>query len=218
MFFYPFDYYDRSYRDDAMKSFMRILHSAPKCPAIDIYINDTPLIKNLSYKDFSEYIPIRSGNYNLKVYAAGKKGDPFIDTSLFIPPNEIYTVAVIGKTPDDLSTLPIKEPLLDTKGGKSCLRFVQLSPNAPNVDVVLPNGDILFKNVAFKDVKNYIEVPTGVYTVEIRLTGTDTVILYVPNIHLKTKRFYTIYSVGLVGAIPPLQVLIPLDGNSYIEF
>ncbi|KYH34437.1 hypothetical protein CLTEP_15890 [Clostridium tepidiprofundi DSM 19306] len=218
MFSYPFDYYYEYYRNDAMKSFMRLLHSAPKCPAIDIYINDKPWVTNIKYKDFSEYLPIRSGNYNVKVYAAGKKINPFIDTSLFIPPNEIYTIAIIGKTPDNLSILPIKEPLLETKEGKLGLRFAQLSPNAPNVDVVLPNGDVLFKDVAFKDIKDYIEVPSGIYTVEIRLTGTDTVILYVPNIHLKPKRFYTIYSVGLVGGIPPLQVLIPLDGNSYIEF
>lgn len=214
MYFNPYNYY----RDEVMKSYIRILHASPKSPPVDIYINDKPVVTNLRYKDFSEYLPVRSGNYNIKVYTAGKTFKPIIDTSFFVPPNEIYTISAIGTRPEDLSLLPIKEPLLESNIGKTYIKFAHLSPNAPNVDLTLPNGNILFKNVGYKENTDYIEVPPGKYAVEARLTGTDTPVLYVPNIHLKPRRFYTIYAVGLVGDNPPLQVLIPLDGNSYIEF
>jgi len=86
------------------------------------------------------------------------------------------------------------------------------------VDITLPDGKILFKNVKYKESTDYIQVPPGTYTIEARPTGTTTTALYVPNITLKSQRFYTVYAIGLVNDKPGLQALIPLDGSSYLDF
>lgn len=214
MFYYPIDLF----RDAAVKSYIRVLHASPKSPTVDIYIDDKPVIRKLNYKAFSEYLPVTAGKYTIKVYPFGKKDKPILTTTLKIPPNKIFTVAAIGTRPSDLSLLPINEPRMTPEPGRAYIRFAHLSPNAPNVDVTLPNGKVLFSNVGYKDIKDYLLIPAGLHAIELRLTGTDTTVLYVPNIRLKPRRFYTIYAVGLVGDTPPLQALIPLDGNSYLEF
>jgi hypothetical protein len=71
--------------------------------------------------------------------------------------------------------------------------------------------------VQFKDLENYIEVPIGRYTLEVRLAGTEIAILYIPNIRLRSDKYYTVYAIGLVGDEPSPQVLIPLDGISYLK-
>lgn len=215
MFSYPL----HLFRNESMNSYIRVLHASPKSPAVDIYINDKPTITNLSYRHFSEYLPITAGTYNIAVYPTGKKDTPVLTTSFSIPPNEIFTIAAIGTRPSDLSLLPLSEPQLEEpETGETYVRFAHLSPNAPAVDIAVPNGKVLFDDVSYKEYTDYIAVPNGTYTLEALLTGTDTPVLYVPNIKLKPRRFYTVYAVGLVGDNPPLQVLIPLDGNSYLEF
>lgn len=196
-------------------SYIRILHSSPGSPSVDIYINDNPTIRGLAYKGFTDYIPIPSGSYNIKVYPAGSKNTPIVNTGLFIPDGVIYTLAAIGTLPN-VSLLPIEDTRRPMIPGKTLLRFAHLSPDAPNVDITLPDGTPLFKNIGYKQVASYIPVTPGRYRIQARVAGTDKVVLDVPNINLHPNRFYTVYAVGLTSKNPPLQVLIPLDGNSYL--
>jgi hypothetical protein len=198
-------------------SYVRILHASPGASPVDIYINNRKAISNLKYREFTEYLPLPYGRYNIKLFPAGRTTNPIIDTMVDIPPRTILTVAAINK-PENIALLPIEDVQMPIQQGKTYLRFVHLSQNAPNVDVKLPDGTELFTDVGYKEITDYIEVNPGTYTVEVFPTGTNQRVLYVPNIRLRPNRFYTVYAVGLVNERPPLQVLIPLDGSSYLKF
>ncbi|EOD00488.1 DUF4397 domain-containing protein [Caldisalinibacter kiritimatiensis] len=204
-----------SYPSMQMGSFIRILHASPDAPAVDVYINNNLVASNLKYRQFTEYLQVPPGRYNVKVFAAGQRTNPVIDTEVNVTPMSIATVAAVGRL-ENIKLLPIPEPRMPIPPGKLYIRFGHLSPNAPRVDVRLPNGQTLFRNVGFEEVTDYIPVDPGTYTLEVFLAGTDERVLYVPNVNLQPNRFYTVYAVGLAGQRPPLQVLIPLDGNSYL--
>jgi len=51
----------------------------------------------------------------------------------------------------------------------------------------------------------------------LKLANTDIDMLYVPNINLKSDKYYTLYLIGLVTNFPAPQMLIPLDGISYLN-
>ena len=222
MFYCPKDTYSNYYnpyslyRVSPMTSYLRILHASPKSPAVDVYINDMLKFKNLSYSSFTDYIPVISGNYNVKIYAAGTKASPVLNKNLFVPPEKIYTIAAIGLLPN-IEVLPVPETKIPNPSDKVYIKFAHLSPNAGPVDIVLPDGTILFKNISYKAFTDYIQVPAGTYTLEARPTGTKTTVLYVPNVKLKSQRFYTVYAIGLLKDKPGLQALIPLDGSSYLD-
>lgn len=205
------------HRMEPMNSFVRLLHASPDAPPVDIYANDKLVAKNFSYRDFTPYLNIPSGNTSIRVFPAGRKINPVINTSIFVPAKSIFTVAAAGKL-DQISILAIPEPVKQVPEGKSLIRFAHLSSNTPSVDITLPNGTKLFSDVEFKEYTEYIPVDAGTYTLEARPAGTSQVALTVPNIALKPNNFYTVYAVGLLGNKPPLQVLIPLDGNSYLKF
>ena len=198
-------------------SYIRVLHASPNAPAVDVYANSMLIAANLAYRDFTPYLKIRPGNYNVKVFPAGQKTNPVIDTNISVPPNSIFTVAAIGLLPN-LSLLPILEPRMQIPPGKLFIRFAHLSPDAPAIDITLPDGTPLFRDVSYKEVTNYIPVNPGTYTLQARIAGTGDIVLQVPNITLYSNRFYTVYAIGLAEGTPGLQVLIPLDGNSYLTF
>lgn len=206
------------YRSPELISYVRVLHASPNAPAVDVYVNNTPTFRNIAYRNFSEYFPLQGGGlYNVKVFPAGIKVNPIIDENLFIPEGKIYTVAAIGE-PSNISVLPVEDsPLRPISPGKASVRFVHLSPDAPNVDITLPNGTKLFSNVGYKGITEYIPVTSGTYTIQAIPTSTNNVVLTVPNITVQPNKFYTIYVVGYALKTPGLQALIPLDGNSYLQ-
>lgn len=197
-------------------SYVRILHASPDAPAVDIYVNNNLVARDVTYQEFTQYIPLAGGLYNIKVYPRGTTTNPVIDTNVNIPPRSIFTIAATGMLANiDLTLVP--EPPINKLPGEVYIRFVHLSPNAPNVDITLPNGTKLFTDIEYKEIPSYIRVAPGTYELQARLTGTDTVVLRVPNVNLRLGNIYTVYAVGLVNGTPPLQVLIPLDGSTYLQ-
>lgn len=83
--------------------------------------------------------------------------------------------------------------------GKAHVRFLHASPDAPAVDIAVKNGPVLFKNVAFKGVGEYLSVGAGTYDLEVRLAGTKTVALSVPGVRLDNQTVYTIFAMGLAA-------------------
>lgn len=211
MFFCP--YFFRA----APVSYLRILHAVPDAPKVDVYLNDKLIANNLAFKQFTEYLSIVPGYYNVKIYPAGNTSNPVINTSFSASGNNIYTAAAIGLL-KNIYLKVIEDTPMAVAPNKTMVRFVHLSPDAPMVNVVLPNKNIGFENVSFGEVTNYKEMSPGISTIQISAAQTGDVVLMSPNARFGGNKFYSIYAVGLAGGNPPLQVLLPLDGNSYIKF
>ncbi|AQS58172.1 DUF4397 domain-containing protein [Desulforamulus ferrireducens] len=196
-------------------SHIRILHASPDAPAVDVLANDTLVAQNLSYRSFSEYLQLVPGTYNFKVYPAGNRTNPIVTSDVNIDPGTIATLAVVGRLADPALQL-IPEPKETIPPGQLKLRFAHFSPFTTNVDVYL-NGARLFSNVGYREVSEYFAINPGSYTLELRPASSDEVILTVPNQQLTAGKFFTTYFVGFVGGTPGLQLLLPLDGNTYID-
>ena len=97
---------EENYRQSQTNSYIRFFNASPNSPAVDIYANNTLLVQNLPYKEFSLYFPASSGNYNIKVYPTGQNTNPILDTNIYVAPNTIINLAIIGNAPN-LSLYPI---------------------------------------------------------------------------------------------------------------
>lgn len=197
-------------------SYMRLLHASPGTSAVDVYANSSLIASGLSYKGFTEYLQVIPGKYNIKVFPAGTTGRALVDTEMELPVQSIVTTVVTGVSPN-IGIKAFFEPVLQIPAGKLYLRFANLVPDGPDLDLVLSDGTKLFEDISYGAATNYIAVFPNTYTFYLQQTGTDKSLLYVPNIQLLPGRFYTIYAVGQVKGNTPLQVLVPLDGNSYIK-
>jgi LPXTG-motif cell wall-anchored protein len=98
--------------------------------------------------------------------------------------------------------------------GKAHVRFVHASPDAPAVDIAVANGGpVLFSNIPFKGVGDYLPVDAGTYDLEARIAGTETVALSVPGVTLADGAVYTIFAMGLAEGEPALTAVPSMDAS-----
>lgn len=208
MFYCPYAHMTNNYyRTNQTNSYIRIFNASPNAPAVDIYANDKLIVKDLAYKEFSQYLPVPPSNYNITVYPSGQTTNPVINTNVNIPLNTVFNLAIIGTFPD-ISLYAIQEPTTAQNFGRSCVRFVNLSPNAPALNIGLSDGTKVFHDVSYKGITDYACIPAGTYTFIISPAGTDNVVLTVPNVKLDPNNYYTIYAVGQVGKSPAFEAIV----------
>jgi hypothetical protein len=84
------------------------------------------------------------------------------------------------------------------------LFFFHFSPNAPAADIAVANGPVVFSNRRFNDqattasLANFISLHAGTYTLDVRLAGTNTVVLPLLKLNLPACKIYTVFAKGFV--------------------
>lgn len=191
-------------------SLVRIFHAAPQAPNVDVYINDQMVFSNLAFGDFTRYVYLDEGEYNVSVYVAGQKDRPVINQMVDISSQQIFTVAATGNL-DNLGLLVIPDKVSKSPSQNySSVRVIHLSPNAPGVDILV-DGDTLFEDISFGEGTDYVDLNPGTYNVNIVLNSDKSVVLPL-KITLNANKIYTIY---IIGNQPSLQVVQVVDGNTY---
>jgi len=189
---------------------VRVVHASPDAPAVDVLVNDGIAFGDLAFTGITSYASLPADTYNVKVTPAGAPRTVVIEADLTLDADTDYTVVAVGELADIAPLVLVDDNTIDVDNAR--IRFVHASPNAPAVDIALADGGpVLFGNVSFTEVGDSISVPGGSYDLEVRLAGTDTVVLPLPGIGVDNGTNYTVFAMGLVGAEPPLQAVIGVD-------
>jgi minor extracellular serine protease Vpr len=184
---------------DPERARVRAVHASPDAPNVDVLVNDTPAFTNVPFRAVSNYALLPPGTYNLKVVPAGASAPVVINADVTVEAGKDYTVAATGLLAG-IAPLVLVDDNSAPAPGNAHVRFIHLSPNAPAVDVaVAGGGPVIFSNVSFRQVGAYTPVPAGTYNLEVRLAGTNTVVLSIPGVNLRAGKVYTAYAFGLVG-------------------
>ncbi len=191
-------------------SLVRIFHAAPQAQNIDVYVNDQMVFSDLAFGDFTKYVYLDEGEYNVSVYLAGQKDRPIINQMVDVSSQQIFTVAATGNL-DNLGLLVIPDKVSKSPSQSySSLRVIHLSPNAPGVDILV-DGDKLFEDISFEEGTDYVDLNPGTYNVNVVL-NTDKSIVLPLKVTLNPDKIYTIY---IMGNPPTLQAVQVVDGNTY---
>lgn len=193
--------------------YIRVLHAVPGAPAVDVYLNDKNVAKNLSYSQFTGYSPNSEGTYVISLFAAGTTDSPILSNTLVLKENMIITIAVIGTlSAMEFLAIPDYHENVPIAAGRAVLRFIHLSSDTPSLDVALPDGTTILQNVSFKEHSMYYAVAANNYTLLVKEAGTSRVILNIPNVNLESKTVHSIYAIGLMNGQPQLEAVILFDG------
>lgn len=185
---------------------LRVLHASPNAPAVDVYANGQRVLQNLSYKQVSDYLTIPAGNYLIEVYPAGQyTGNPVLRQRISVQPGRSYTAAAAGNV-ENLKLIPAVDKTR-TAYDTANARFWHLSPDAPAVDIAVQGGEVIFPNVSFEEVTSYLDLSPGTVNLEVRLAGTNTTVLTVPNVNLQGGNAYTAVAVGYAEGTPELEAI-----------
>jgi len=188
---------------------VRVVHASPDAPAVDVLVNDGVAFSNAPFKGITAYAALNPATYNVKVVPTGASEPVVIGADLTLEARD-YTVVAVGQLAS-IEPLVLVDNNSTPAAGKAHVRFVHASPDAPAVDIAVKGGPVLFSNLAFKGVGDYLPVDAGTYDLEVRLAGTDTVALDVPGVALNNGTVYTIFAMGLAGGTPALQAVPSVD-------
>lgn len=194
-------------------SYVRLLHAAPLAEPVNVYANDTLIAKNLKYREFTEYLKVKPETYNIRVVLARDNKTTVLDEKVSFIEGLIYTAAVIEK--NELSLELITDTEREKYKDKAGLRFINLSPDSTMFDIYIDNK-LVICGMIFKEVSGYLMLNPGTYSMTVKETSTGKNLLEDPKFTVKAGDYYAAYYVGLVTSKPPLQVLIPLEGTSYL--
>jgi len=187
---------------DAMTAQARVMvvHASPNAPAVDVLVDDKKVNSaGLTFPNNSGYLAVMAGQRNLKVNAAGTTTS-VINANANLEANKNYSVFAINNLAN-IEALVLNDNLTAPASGKAHVRFVHLSPDAPAVDIAVKNGPVLFSNRSFKSASDFTPVDATSYNLEVRLAGTNTVVLDLPGVALQNGKIYTVFARGYVA--PP---------------
>lgn len=196
---------------------IRIFHAAPGAPEVDVYANGKKVANRLVYGQFTDYVSVNPGTYIIEAFPVGLKDSPILRVRLPIADGKVYTLSVIGILPN-IGILPVEDEYQNLSQNKVNIRFINLSPNAPGLNLALRYGANLFTDIHYTEASQYAPIVPGKYNMVVRPTLVDTIVVNLPNVQLLPKRNLTFYVLGMYGQQPSsLEVYIPMDGTTYLR-
>ncbi|MDI7277346.1 MAG: DUF4397 domain-containing protein, partial [Anaerolineae bacterium] len=191
---------------------LRAVHAVPGAPAVDVFVDGNRVFSNVDYKEATDYAALSAGTHSVRVLpaGAGAQQQALIDTTVNLGAESYNTLAAVGQTGNVQPLVLVNESTLPVIN-QARVRAVHASPDAPAVDVAVRGGEVLFGGVSFPSASGYQTVAAGTLNLEVRRTGTDNVVLQVPNVTLNGATVYSIFVVGLAGGQPPLEAVVVVD-------
>ena len=103
--------------------------------------------------------------------------------------------------------------------GEARVRVVHASPDAPDVDVLLDDAEVL-GDVPYLTASDYLGVPAGDHNLKVNAAGTATTVIDA-DVSLVDGTDYTVIASGLVEAIEPIVLQddnsAPAAGNARVR-
>src|SRR5215213_1746867 len=177
---------------------VRLVHTAPDAPPVDVYLNDAEIAQNLEFGTATEYVAVPSGDgRGVRVTATGTPvEEAVIDTNLDFDPGQAYELLVTGGG-DDLEATITGTDLRPLAQGQARLRIIHASPDADAFDVgVAGDEENLFEDVNFRDATDYIVLDAGDYMLEVRPGGDDMTVALQTDATLEEGVTYDLIALG----------------------
>jgi hypothetical protein len=159
-------------RIDPAPARVRVIHLSPTAPGVDVFVNSTPppAVTDLAFKEGTGYLELDAGTYTFNVVPNG--GTP-ADSVLDVGPLDLlggahYTAAAVNLLLAPIEALAMEDNNSDPGSGNIRVRAIHTAPGVGEVDIWevsdLLNPILLYENVNFRDIGEYLILPAGAYT------------------------------------------------------
>jgi hypothetical protein len=175
-----------------------VFDASTSLPALDVDFNNNKVNWNpVTYGTGLSYVQAYTGLRTFNFYAYGENGLLFSDTAT-LKVNYVYSIFLTGTTAKTDFVI-LNDNINQPAANSASVRFVDLSPDAPAVDLVLADT-VRASAIAYKGASQFVSIPGGkVYNLQVKQAGTNTVLATLNNISLNTNYVYTIMLTGLAS-------------------
>lgn len=193
-----------------LESNVRFIHAVGNAPSVDIYINGSMIVEDISFSKVSQYSKLLSGNYEIQIYNTGVYGTPLLSQNISFFSGSNYTISIVTLD-NQLFLFRLRDNDIPITNESTFLRFINLSPNSPLLSLDLDTNVGLFNDVEYIETTGYYPMSAGIYNFKLIVVPYETISKNIRNITLEPEKFYTIYILGLYSSTPPLGYLFLED-------
>jgi hypothetical protein len=180
--------------------FLSITNTSPTLATFNIYV-DQKIINSqaVAYLGTSGYMPLTPGSHTIK-FTTASSTDKLIEKSVSTDVNSVTSLFLIDRG-TNMDYLTVKDELGNGTSSKAFVRFINLSPNAPALDLAVKDGAVLISDKAYKASSAFIEVDAKAYVFQIKDKATGTTFKAdLESADLKAGKSYTVIATGLQPA------------------
>jgi hypothetical protein len=172
-------------------AYVSLYQASPDAPELNIILDEKVINDGrFGYTDRTGYLRFFAGNRTLQVGPAGAN-NVVADTTMKFEDGKAYSVFVVN-TYNKAELLVLDDDVNPPAAGKAKVRFLNLSPDAPAVDLqVSDSGSPIATDVTFKEKTAFNDIDAGKYSFQVRSSSGD-VSLSLPNVVFLDGWSYTI--------------------------
>lgn len=172
-------------------SYVSIYQASPNSPDLQISLDKKKIITAFKYTDHTGYLRFISGKRKLE-FGPSDASNVVADTTLTYEVGKAYSIFFVD-TYDKADLMVLSDDVNAPSSGKAKLRFLNLSPDAPEVSLAESGASSdLFSGRAFKETSDFIEIAADTYSLVVKTTDGNETLLSLPNVPLLDGWSYSI--------------------------
>ncbi len=196
---------------------LRIVHLSPDAPAVQVCVDGEPFVVRLAFEGTSLYRPLppdkNSDGYAINVLPFPSHCDDagVIEAQLDFAPRSDTTIVAID-TLANIQPLVLNDDNSAPAAGNARFRLVHASPDAPTVDITLPDGTPVGggNDLSFGDASDYVELGARTVNWQVRTADGATTVLDFAAIDLEPGEIYTFF---VTNTLDNLNVIVLADNT-----
>jgi hypothetical protein len=198
---------------------LRVVHASPDAPAVDVVVNDdfaNPLVGDLAFPQYTPFVGVAPGTYNVKVTDAATQGVVPIDADLTLDGGVHYSVIALGSLASLEALVATDDPRRVATQAK--VRIIHAAPTAGDADIYVttPGADIAglaptLAAVPFKANTGFLGLAAGRYDVTVTQAGSKAAAIGPVTIEIVDGGIYTAIARDAVGGGGPLGLILMDD-------
>lgn len=180
-------------------AFLNIINTSPVLGTFNIYLDQTK-INTQGAVDFggnSGYMRLTPGNHSIK-FTTASSTESLITKNVALDVNSINSLFLIDRG-NNMDFLTLKDELGNVSSAKAFVRFINLSPDAPALNLAVKDGNAIVSDKAYKTSSAFIEIEPKAYIFEIKDKATSATKATLESFEFKAGKSYTVIAMGLLA-------------------
>lgn len=181
-------------KDLRSKAKIRFFMAVNNTQYVDVFINGKLIVSMLPFREESNYFALQPGKYKINIFSISDQKRMLLSTNIIIETGKIYTLAVAINEENNHLLLYQNDP--EVPLGEAKMRLLHLAYNVGNLDLAVKDRDVVFPNVSFQQVTDYLGLTPMTIDLELRIAGTKQVVLPIPKCKFKENETCTLILTG----------------------
>lgn len=184
--------------------YLSVINTSPTAATYDVYLNDVKLnTAALPFGGGVAYTARPTGSYNIKLTVANSI-ENVITKNVSLPDSKYYSYYFIDR-PNVIDGILVTDEVTGAATDKASVRFINLSPDAPALDLATSTGTPLATDKSFKQYSGFTQIAPGATVLLIKDKVSGATKSTLESFTFVAGGYYTVIARGLQSPASSLE-------------